>query len=447
MKNDKVSKVSIVAIIAIICCLALTLTACVSTGKSAYDIAVKNGYTGTEEEWLESLKGDTIYTDSAYDLAVKYGFSGTEEEWLKSLKGEKGDKGETTTTNAVNKAILSVVSINSYFTKTTSSIGFFGNNKESKEYGSAGSGVIIGGDKEKGEAYIITNYHVVYDADADVKISNKIFVYLYGQELDKYKISATYIGGSMSYDIAVLKIQSDVYKESNAHAATIGKSGDMTVGDSVIAIGNPNAGGIAVTQGILSMESEYITMTAADNVSTVQIRVMRVDAAINGGNSGGGLFNDSGELIGIVNAKVVSEKIEGMAYAIPVDFAYPAAQNILKNCDGDTNTQILRSFMGISVQVTDSATEIADDGTVRIVNTVSVASVEANSPAAKAGVQKGDVIKSFRFASKLYLVEREYDITNIGLLLSEGDVVEINLLRNGTEVTRSMTIEKATAVK
>ena len=85
-----------------------------------------------------------------------------------------------------------------------------------------------------------------------------------------------------------------------------------------------------------------------------------------------------------------------MAYAIPVDFAYPAAQNILKNCDGNTNTQILRSFMGISVQVTDSATEIADDGTVRIVNTVSVASVEANSPAAKAGVQKGDVIKSFR---------------------------------------------------
>ena len=80
-------------------------------------------------------------------------------------------------------------------------------------------------------------------------------------------------------------------------------------------------------------------------------------------------------------------------------------------------------------------------------NTVSVASVEANSPAAKADVQKGDVIKSFRFASKLYLVEREYDITNIGLLLSEGDVVEINLLRNGTEVTRSMTIEKATAVK
>lgn len=403
MKNNKVSKVSIVAIIAIICCLALTLTACVSTGKSAYDIAVKNGYTGTEEEWIESLKGDTIYTDSAYDLAVKYGFSGTEEEWLKSLKGEKGDKGETTTTNAVNKAILSVVSINSYFTKTTSSIGFFGNNKESKEYGSAGSGVIIGGNKEQGEAYIITNYHVVYDADADVKISNKIYVYLYGQELDKYKISATYIGGSMSYDIAVLKIQSDVYKESNAHAATIGKSGDMTVGDSVI--------------------------------------------AINGGNSGGGLFNDSGELIGIVNAKVVSEKIEGMAYAIPVDFAYPAAQNILKNCDGNTNTQILRSFMGISVQVTDSATEIADDGTVRIVNTVSVASVEANSPAAKAGVQKGDVIKSFRFASKLYLVEREYDITNIGLLLSEGEVVEINLLRNGTEVTRSMTIEKATAVK
>ena len=201
MKKDSVSKVSIFAIIAIICCLSLTLTACVASGKSAYDVAVKNGYTGTEKEWLESLKGDTIYTDSAYDLAVKYGYKGTEEEWLESLKGEKGDKGETTKTNAVNKAILSVVSINSYFTKTTSSLGFF-NNKETKEYASAGSGVIIGGDKETGEAYIITNYHVVYASDADSKISNKIYVYLYGQELDKYKITATYIGGSMSYDIA-----------------------------------------------------------------------------------------------------------------------------------------------------------------------------------------------------------------------------------------------------
>lgn len=446
MKKDSVSKVSIVAIIAIICCLSLTLTACVASGKSAYDVAVKNGYTGTEEEWLESLKGDTIYTDSAYDLAVKYGYKGTEEEWLESLKGEKGDKGETTTTNAVNKAILSVVSINSYFTKTTSSLGFF-NNKETKEYASAGSGVIIGGGKETGEAYIITNYHVVYDSDADSKISNKIYVYLYGQELDKYKITATYIGGSMSYDIAVLKIQSDVYKDSNAHPATIGKSGDMTVGDTVIAIGNPSANGIAVTQGILSLESEYIKMTAADNVSSVQIRVMRVDAAINGGNSGGGLFNDSGELVGIVNAKVVSENIEGMAYAIPIDFAYPATQNILKNCDGKTNTQILRSFLGISVQVTDSKAEIAEDGSVKIINTVAVASVEANSPSAKAGIQKGDVIKSFRFDSKLYAVEREYDITNVGLLFSEGDVVEINLLRDGVEVTKSMTIGKGTAVK
>lgn len=447
MKKNNVSKVSIVAVIAIICCLAFTLVACSATGNSAYDIAVKNGYTGTEKEWLESLKGDTIYKDSAYDLAVKYGFEGTEEEWLESLKGEKGDKGATETTAAVNNAILSVVSINSYFTKTTSSIGFFGNNKETKEYASAGSGVIVGGNKENGEAYIVTNYHVVYDADADVKISNKIYVYLYGQELDKYKISATYIGGSMSYDVAVLKIESDVYKSSNAHAATIGKSSDMTVGDTVIAIGNPSADGIAVTKGILSLESEYITMTAADNISTMQIRVMRIDAAINGGNSGGGLFNASGELVGIVNAKVVSENIEGMAYAIPVDFVYPAVQNVLKNCDGKTNTNILRSFLGISVQVTDSRTEIQSDGTVKIIKTVSVANVEANSPAAKAGIIAGDVIVSFRYDSKLYAVEKEYDITNAGLLFSEGDVVEINVTRNGETITKSMTIEKATAVK
>ena len=99
------------------------------------------------------------------------------------------------------------------------------------------------------------------------------------------------------------------------------------------------------------------------------------------------------------------------------------------------------------MQVTDSKTEIAEDGSVKIINTVSVASVEANSPSAKAGIQKGDVIKSFRFDSKLYAVEREYDITNVGLLFSEGDVVEINLLRDGVEVTKNMTIGKGTAVK
>ena len=234
--ETKRKKILTVLLSLILCIGVLSFTACNalsgaingSSGKSAYEIAVDNGFAGTEAEWLESLKGETTYNDSAYSLAVEYGFKGTEEEWLESLKGSTGDKGETSISAAVNKAILSVVSINSYFTKTVSSDIFGRPSNKTEEYGSAGSGVIIKDDKSTGTLYIVTNYHVVYDVNADSAISKDIRVYLYGMELAKYAISATYIGGSMTYDIAVLKIEnSEIYKNSNATACTVGSSGDM----------------------------------------------------------------------------------------------------------------------------------------------------------------------------------------------------------------------------
>lgn len=443
MENKK--KITIVlAIIAILCLFTCLFTSCTSSEKnlSAYEIAVENGYKGTETEWLASLKGETIYTDSAYDLAVKYGYDGTEEEWLASLKGEKGDKGATDISSAVNSAILSVVSINAYFTETTYVREFGGESRAvTNEVGSAGSGVIFKDDKANGVAYIVTNYHVVYNVDADSQISDKIYVYLYGMELSQYKIAATYIGGSMTYDIAVLKIDSDLYEASNAKTCTVGSSGGMSVGDTVIAIGNPEAEGIAVTSGIMSLESEYITMTAADENTVLPFRVMRIDAAVNGGNSGGGLFNDSGELVGIVNAKIVDEKVEGMAYAIPIDLAYSAVTNIINNCDGVNNLTIQRCIMGITVGVTDSQTVIdTETGNVSIVSEVSVISVESGSVAAAAGLQANDIVNSIRYDSKLYSVEREYDITNLSLLFSEGDTVIINVTRGGVaqDVTLTM---------
>ena len=126
----------------------------------------------------------------------------------------------------------------------------------------------------------------------------------------------------MNYDVAVLRIdKSDIVKtaaeKGTLCAVSFGDSDNVAVGQTAIAIGNPEAEGISVSSGIISVTSEDITMTAVDESSTVTMRVIRTDTAINSGNSGGGLFDTQGKLIGIVNAKMKTEKAENIAYAIP----------------------------------------------------------------------------------------------------------------------------------
>ena len=99
----------------------------------------------------------------------------------------------------------------------------------------------------------------------------------------------------------------------------------MVVGSSAIAIGNAQGLGISSTSGVVSVDSEYITMTAADGKTAVAFRVMRVDTAINSGNSGGGMYDDNGNLIGIVNAKIVYDGVENIGYAIPSNGAVSVA--------------------------------------------------------------------------------------------------------------------------
>ena len=183
---------------------------------------------------------------------------------------------------AASKAVLSSVSI-----ITTSA---------------AGSGVIYEIDKERGEAYIITNYHVVYEQGSKTGIASAIKVFLYGMEATEYGIDATYVGGSMNYDIALLHVKgSTVLMESCARAADVADSDKVSILDTAIAIGNPEGNGISATVGYVNVDSENILVSFQG--TNVQLRVMRTDAAVNSGNSGGGLFNDKGELIGIVNAK------------------------------------------------------------------------------------------------------------------------------------------------
>ncbi|MBO5938969.1 MAG: trypsin-like peptidase domain-containing protein [Clostridia bacterium] len=174
----------------------------------------------------------------------------------------------------------------------------------------SGSGVII---DERG--YILTNEHVVSDF---VTNKQKIVVVLHD---GKTKCVAEYVGGDAKYDIAVLKIETS----EALSVAKIGKSSDLKVGDEVLAIGNPLATlGGTVTNGIISAKDRQI------RVEHSLMTLLQTNAEINPGNSGGGLFNMSGELIGIVNAKQFATGIEGLGFAIPIDLAWGYAQDIME---------------------------------------------------------------------------------------------------------------------
>ena len=184
-------------------------------------------------------------------------------------------------TVAIAKGLRSAVSIHAFFTKTVP--GYRpGSSGRVEEHYSAGSGVIYQMDRSEGDAFIVINYHVVYDLDSDTAngISNDITVYLYGGENEGQEIKATYVGGSLYYDIAVLRVENnEILKNSDACAVTVADSDQISVGDSAIAIGNAQGYGIAASLGVVSVDSEYVTMTAVDGVTEVVSRFIRVDTA------------------------------------------------------------------------------------------------------------------------------------------------------------------------
>ncbi len=392
-------------------------------GKSAYELAIENGFEGTVEEWLESLQGEdgsaASAGKSAYELAVENGFEGTVDEWLESLRGEASDT--VSVAYAANKAILSAVTVYSEFStgETTST--------------SAGSGIIIEDDKENGDAYIITNYHVVYDNAATPKISENIVVRLYALNYTDYSISATYLGGSLTYDIAVLKVDnSDIYKNSSARPAVCSDTLTNYVGEAAIAVGNPQGTGLSVTTGIISVESEKIEMKGADGVTDVEFRVLRIDTAVNSGNSGGGLFNADGELIGIVNAKIISSNVENIGYAIPLSVAVNAYRNIIRNCDGEENTVIKRCLLGVSITAGEIVTSYnAATGKTDIIEKIVVHSV-GEGAAAEGLLEVDDEVVSFTYGGVTYTLTRVFQIVDFSLNFIRNETVTMGIIRDGT---------------
>ncbi|MDR1917658.1 MAG: trypsin-like peptidase domain-containing protein [Christensenellaceae bacterium] len=190
----------------------------------------------------------------------------------------------------------------------------------------AGSGVIykISEDNDEEESvYIVTNYHVIYDANCttDNRIANEISVYSYDAE--NTAINATFVDGDIENDIAVLKADKSDFS-NGVVAVTIADHNQLKAGQTAVAIGNSLGAGLKVTAGIISDTDEEITMEALDPDDPdgeMTLHLIQTDTAINAGNSGGGLFNARGELVGIVNAKMVQSGVENTGYAIPLNTA------------------------------------------------------------------------------------------------------------------------------
>ena len=206
----------------------------------------------------------------------------------------------------INRSLLSSVNIYTRF------------NHFSSDY-YAGSGVIVDINKSAGDAYIVTNAHVVLDVSATAKTPIEIIVYLYGNEFTDMELeNVKLVSYSISYDIALLKVTgSNILKNSDARAAVFAESENVYVGEKVYTVGNPGGMGLSATTGIISKESELIAVDFAEDTGAENVyRVMRTDAASNGGNSGGALYDSSGRIVGIVNAKDADPYNENIGYAL-----------------------------------------------------------------------------------------------------------------------------------
>ena len=275
----------------------------------------------------------------------------------------------------------------------------------------AGSGVIISSD-----GYILTCAHVVDGASTiTVTIGDKDY-------------TATLVGEDTTSDIAVIKIDAD-----GLTPATVGNSDSLKVGQSVMAVGNPlgELGG-TVTSGIVSALNRSVSIQSSSSVNTMSL--IQMDASVSPGNSGGGLFNMNGELIGIVNAKSSSSDAEGLGFAIPINDAIKVAQDLLEN-----GYVTGRPYMGITYLAVTDAQTAAQLG----VNAygIYVVDVVSGGPADKAGLKAGDRIVSI---DNTEVAQK----TDLGTLMQEhsaGDTLSITVARDGQMQTVSLTLGEKNA--
>ena len=292
-------------------------------------------------------------------------------------------------------------------------------NYQKNKYAGSGSGFVYKTDDKYG--YILTNYHVV-DGATSLKV-------LYSNEKE---VSAEYMSGDQYLDLAVVRVD----KSSVIKVADLGKTSELSLGDTIFAVGSPVGEEYynSITRGIVSGLNRKITVSVKSTNDWV-MKALQIDAAINPGNSGGPLVNSKGEVIGINSMKLVDSSVEGMGFSIMIEDAL-AYTNLFEK-----GKEIERPLLGITFANYD------DDRTlqkysIKLDNSINygvvVISVASGSGAASSDLRKGDVIVKIgdeKVDNSAYL---KYILYSYGV----GDTIDVTYIRGDKEYTTKVTLTK-----
>lgn len=355
--------------------------------------------------------------------------------------GAKAESGTTDTANtvvvtspfteAIKEVKSSVVGVSNYQMVRYSTGGSWswgfgydrGESTTQEVEAATGSGVVIAEDT------VLTNFHVVEDASS-LKVTTG------DNEFD-----ATLLAYDENLDVAILKADG-----LNLPAVTLGDSDTLQVGDWAICIGNPLGEQLAgtTTVGIVSALNREVSSTTTDKYGlrgTVTNTMIQVDAAINSGNSGGGMFSVNGELMGIPTLKYTGSAfsgntVEGIGMCIPINAAKPLIEDVLSgkvtgnatagaNTNASGNTDLLNGKPRMGITITGINTASTAVRTGQLPNGVYVTEVEEGSPAAEAGMQAADIIVD----ADNTVITSTSQLQEIIAEKNAGDTVEIKVYR------------------
>ena len=363
-------------------------------------VAVIGGFSGGGVSYMmlkniQSPAGvESLYPDTVNSTPMQQPVQDTTDTAPQSTISPTINGGIMDVSDIVEIASVSVVEIQVELTATNP---FFG------EYsaGGSGSGVIFSED-----GYIVTNNHVT-DGASKITVRTKD-----GSEHD-----AVLIGSDSQTDLAVIKIL-----ESGLVPAALGDSDALKVGEVAVAIGNPlgTLGG-TVTQGIISAKDREVTIDGSELTQLIQ-----TSAAVNPGNSGGGLFNASGNLVGIVNAKSSGNNIEGLGFAIPVNIAKAVADDLISDGYVKGRPEIGISTIDISTSQDALRARVNDLG-------VYVASVNRDR---NIDLEVADLIVSIEGQA----VQTGAELRSVLSKKKAGETIEMVVKRDNNEISVSVTL-------